>query len=328
MKVLITRKIPRAGIEILRKHALELDYRQGPPLTDAELKEAIKGVDAILPVIPDKITKEVLEAAGDNLKIVAHYAVGYDNIDVEAASELGIYVSNTPGDLTESVAEHSMALMLTVGRKIVQADAFTTAGNYKYWDPMIFLGPVFREKTLGLVGFGRIGQHFARLARGGFNMRVLYNDVQRNEKAEEEIGATFTSLDDLFEMSDVISIHVPLLPSTKHLITSREIKKMKPTAYIINTARGPIIDEDGLVMALEENWIAGAGIDVFEEEPKVHPKLKELENVVLTPHIGSATREARIEMARMAADNIVEVLINKKPPLNQVNKEVKSPRIK
>ena len=327
MKVLITRKIPRAGIEILRKHAFEIDYRQGPPLTEAELKEAIKGVDAIIPVIPDQITREVLEAAGDNLKIVAHYAVGYDSIDVEAASEMGIYVSNTPGDLTESVAEHSMALMLAVGRKIVQADAFTTAGEYKFWDPLIFLGPVFRGKTLGLVGFGRIGQHFARIAKGGFNMRILYNDVKRNEEAESEIGATFTSLDDLFEMSDVVSIHVPLLPSTKHLITSREIKKMKPTAYIINTARGPIIDEDGLAMALEENWIAGAGIDVYEEEPKIHPKLKELDNVVLTPHIGSATREARIEMARMAADNTVEVLANKNPPLNQVNKEVKNPRV-
>lgn len=325
MKVLITRKIPRAGIELLRKHAIEIDYRQGPPLTDAELKDAIKDVDAIIPVIPDQITKEVLEA-GKNLKIVAHYAVGYDNIDVKAASELGIYVTNTPGDLTESVAEHAMALMLAAGRKIVQADAFTTAGNYKFWDPMIFLGPVFRGKTLGIVGFGRIGQHLAKIAKGGFNMRILYHDVQQNEEAEREIGASFVSLDELFEMSDIISIHVPLLPSTRHLITSREFKKMKPTAYLINTARGPIIDEDALVLALEENWIAGAGIDVYEEEPKVNPKLKVLNNVILTPHIGSATREARIEMARMAAANVIEVLINKKKPIHPVNKEVKNPR--
>ena len=322
MKVLITREIPRAGIELLRKHAIELDYRKGPPLSDSEIKKAIKGVDAIIAVIPDQITKEVLEAADENLKIVAHYVVGYDNIDVEAASKLGIYVSNTPGDLTESVAEHSMALMLTVGRKIVQADRFTRAGKYKYWDPMIFMGPVFAGKTLGLVGLGRIGKHFARLAKGGFNMRILYHDVKRDEDTETELGALYTSLDDLLEQSDVVSIHVPLLPSTKHLIGMKEFKKMKPTAYLINTSRGPVIDEDAMIIALKENWIAGAGIDVYEEEPKIRQDLKDLENVVLTPHIGSATREARIQMARMAAENIIEVLINKKPPINQVNKEI------
>lgn len=326
MKVLITREIPRAGIELLRKHALELDYRKGPPLSDDELKKAINGVDAIIPVIPDQITKEVLKAAGENLKVVAHYAVGYDSIDVEAASKMGIYVSNTPGDLTESVAEHSMALMMTVGRKIVQADKFTRAGKYKYWNPMIFLGPVFAGKTLGLIGLGRIGTHFAKLAKGGFNMRILYNDVKRNEAAEAELGALYTSLDNLLEQSDVVSIHVPLLPSTKHLIGIQEIKKMKPTAYLINTSRGPIVNEDALIMALEGDWIEGGGIDVYEEEPNMRQELKELDNVVLTPHIGSATREACIEMARMAAENVIEVLINKKTPINQVNKEIKNPR--
>lgn len=327
MKVLITREIPRAGVELLRKHAIEIDYRKGAPLSQQELIDAVKDVDGIIPVIPDQINKEVLEAA-KNLKIVAHYAVGYDNIDVETASNLGIYVSNTPGDLTESVAEHALALMLTVGRKIVPAHEFTKKGDYKYWDPMIFLGPVFRGKTLGLVGFGRIGQFLAKLAKGGFNMRILYSDVKRNEDAEKEIGAIYTDLDSLLGESDIVSIHVPLLPSTKHLITERELRKMKPNAYIINTARGPIIDEDALVVALRENWIEGAGIDVYEEEPKIHPGLKDLSNAVLTPHIGSATREARIEMARMAAENIIEVLINKKAPINQVNKEVKKPRIK
>jgi len=322
MRVLITREIPRAGIELLRKHALELDYRKGPPLSDKELKEAIKDVDAIIPVIPDQITKEVLEAAGENLKIVAHYAVGYDSIDVDAASEMGIYVSNTPGDLTESVAEHSMALMLAAGRKVGQADKFTREGKYKYWDPMIFLGPVFAGKTLGLVGLGRIGKHFARLAKGGFNMRILYNDVKRDEDSEQELGALYTKLDDLLEQSDVVSIHVPLLPSTRHLIGLSEFKKMKPTAYLINTSRGPVIDEDAMILALKENWIEGAGIDVYEEEPKIRQDLKDLENVILTPHIGSATREARIEMARMAAENVIEVLINKKPPINKVNKEI------
>lgn len=327
MKVLITRKIPRAGIELLRKHPdLELDYRKGPPLSNSELKKAIKDTEGIISVIPDKIAKDVLKS-GENLKIVANYAVGYDNIDVAFADSLGIHVSNTPGDLTIAVAEHSMALMLAVGRKIVEADAFVTAGKYKFWDPMIFLGPEFHEKTLGLLGFGRIGQYFGKIAKGAFNMRLVYNDVKRNEEGEAKLGAIYTSIDELLEVSDIVSIHVPLLPSTRHLITSRELKKMKPTAILINTARGPIIDEDALAVALEENWIDGAGIDVYEEEPKIYPKLKKLSNVVLTPHIGSATREARIGMARLAANNIIEVLINKKTPINPVNKGIKNARV-
>ena len=248
--------------------------------------------------------------------MVSNYAVGYDNIDVKAATEMKIYVSNTPGDLTESVAEHAMALMLTVGRKIVAADRFVREGKYKYWDPMIFLGPVFSGKTLGLVGFGRIGQWFAKLAKGAFNMRILYTDISKNESAEKEFGAIYVSMDELLEQSDIVSLHVPLLPSTKHLITRREIKKMKPAAILINTSRGPIIDEDDLCVALRENWISGAGIDVYEQEPKIYAGLKELKNIVLTPHIGSATHEARIEMARMAAANVIEGLINKKPPIS------------
>lgn len=318
MKVLITREIPRAGIDLLRKHAeLELDYRKGAPLSDSELKKAIKDADAVISVIPDQITREVLQSA-KNLKIVSNYAVGYDNIDVKAATEMKIYVSNTPGDLTESVAEHAMALMLTVGRKIVAADRFVREGKYKYWDPMIFLGPVFSGKTLGLVGFGRIGQWFAKLAKGAFNMRILYTDISKNESAEKEFGAIYVSMDELLEQSDIVSLHVPLLPSTKHLIPRREIKKMKPAAILINTSRGPIIDEDDLCVALRENWISGAGIDVYEQEPKIYAGLKELKNIVLTPHIGSATHEARIEMARMAAANVIEVLINKKPPISLV----------
>lgn len=219
-----------------------------------------------------------------------------------------------------------MALLMAVGRRIVEADKFTRGGEYLYWDPMIFLGPRFTDKTLGIVGFGRIGQHFAKLARNGFNMNILYNDPNRHPDAEKEYGATFAELGDLLGKSDFISLHVPLLPATKHLITDREFRLMKPTAYLINTARGPIIDEDALILALKENWIAGAGIDVYEEEPKIHAGLKELDNVILTPHIGSATREARIEMSRMAAGNVIEVLINGKPPINLVNKDIKEPR--
>lgn len=316
MKVFITREIPQAGISILEKHpGLEIDIRKGPPLSTEELKKGIADADTIIPVIPDKITKEIIDA-GKKLKLIATYSVGYDHIDVEAATSKKIYVSNTPGDLTEAVAEHCLALMLTIGRRTAEADKYVRAGNYKYWDPMIFLGPKLLGKTLGVIGFGRIGQHFANLARDGLNMVILYNDVVQHPNQ----GATFVSLDELLEKSDVVSLNCNLCEATHHLIGEPEFRKMKPTAYLINTARGPVVHEEALVRALKENWIAGAGLDVFEEEPKVHPDLLGLDNVVLTPHIASATREARIQMARMAAENVVDVLVNKKAPTNIVNK--------
>ncbi|KKU50763.1 MAG: D-isomer specific 2-hydroxyacid dehydrogenase NAD-binding, glyoxylate reductase [candidate division WWE3 bacterium GW2011_GWC1_47_10] len=328
MKVLVTREIPRAGIELLKKRpALELDIRKGPPLSDKDLKKAAVGTSAILCVIPDKITKEVMQAASPTLKLVSTYSVGYDHIDTKAASELGIYVTNTPGDLAQSVAEHSMALLMAVARKIVEADKFMTEKRYKYWDPMIFIGPVLEGKTIGIIGFGRIGQKLAKIAKGGFNMRVLYHDINRDDKAELETGAMYVGLDDLLEKSDFISLHVPLMPSTNHIIGERELKKMKPNAYLINTSRGPVVDEDALAKALKENWIEGAGIDVYENEPNVYPLLRKIPNAILTPHIGSATREARIEMARMAAESIIEVLVDKKSPTYLVNKDIKSPRV-
>ena len=328
MRVLITREIPRAGIDILRKRPqLELDIRKGSPLSDKDLKKSIVGVDAIVPVIPDKITKEVLEAAGPQLKLVAAYSVGYDHIDVPAATSMGIYVSNTPGDLTQAVAEHSFALLMAVARKVVAADRFVADGKYKYWDPMIFLGPTLQGNTIGIVGMGRIGQRMAKIAKSGFDMKVLYHDVTRNDKVEMESGALYVSLDDLLERSDFVSLHVPLMPATHHLIGRNELKKMRPTAILVNTSRGPVIDEDALAVALKENWIEGAGIDVFENEPNIYKLLKQVPNAVLTPHIGSATREARIEMARMVAEDVIEVLLNKKPPINLVNKDLKTPRL-
>jgi glyoxylate reductase len=325
MKVLITRDIPQAGIDILKKFPqIEIDHRQGAPLSTEEMKKAIKGVDGIIPVIPDKITKEVLEAAGPSLKIVAHYAVGYDNIDVEAATGLGIYVSNTPGDLTESVAEHAFALMMSAGKRVVEADTFCRKGDYHYWDPMIFLGPKFKGKKLGVVGFGRIGQHFAKMCKFGLDMDILYFDSKQCVEAEKELGAKKAELEELLNNSDVISLHVNLTENTRHLIGEKQLRMMKPDAIIINTARGPVINEEALAVALKEKWIEGAGLDVFEKEPQIHPDLVKLPNVVLTPHIGSATREARIQMARMAAENIVEVLINRKPPVNLVNTDLAS----
>lgn len=324
MKLLITRKIPQAGIEILEKHPeIELDYRQGPPLSKEALIHAVKDAHAIIPVIPDRIDKDVIEAA-DKLKIIATYSVGYDHIDASAATQKGIYVANTPGDLTESVAEHSLALMMALGRRVVAGDQFVRDGKYKYWDPMLFLGPKFLGKTLGIIGLGRIGTHFAKIAKNGLNMNILYSDPKRSVEREKEVNAKYVTVDELLEHSDVISVHCNLCEETKHLIGEKELRKMKPTAYIINTARGPIIDEAALYTALKENWIEGAALDVFEDEPNVYNGLTELENVVLTPHIASATREARIQMARMAAQNVIDVLIDNKAPSNLVNKELVS----
>lgn len=328
MKVLITREIPQAGLNILQQYReLELDYRKGPPLSEEKLLEAIKGVDGIIPIIPDNITKKVLSAAGKNLRIIATYSVGYDHIDVQNASLKGIYVANTPGDLTESVGEHAFALMMSVARRTSEADRYCRAKKYKYWNPMLMIGPKLMDKTLGIIGFGRIGQHFARMAKYGLDMKILYNDVIRHPEAENLLDAKKVELDYLLENSDIISIHANLSDSTKHLINAQTIRKMKPLAYLINTARGQIVEEDALVEALTEGYIAGAALDVFEDEPKIHPELLKLDNVVLTPHIASATWEARLQMARMAAENVVDVLINNQPPRYIVNKELVDKKI-
>ena len=322
MKVLITREIPKTAYTILKKHtSLEVEMREGAPMSEEELIEAVRDIDALIPVIPDKINDAVISSA-KNLKIIAHYAVGYDNIDIACATRNGIYVSNTPGDLTADVAEYTMALILSIGKKIVEADEYTRHGYYKYWDPMVFLGAKLTGKTLGIIGMGRIGSHLAKIAKSGFGMQVIYYDNKRNDMVEHEQGIIYTALDDLLERSDFVSLHVPLLPTTHHLITERELKKMKPNAFLINTSRGAVVEEDSLYVALKEKWIEGAAIDVFEKEPEMYKGLRDLNNIILTPHIASATREARIQMAKMAAENVVEVLINKRPPLNLVNNDV------
>lgn len=323
MKLLITRKLPQAGLELLSEHPeIQIDYRQGPPLTLIELEKAIKGVDAIIPVIPDKITSDVIKAAGSQLKIIATYSVGYDHIDLKSATQNHVYVSNTPGDLTESVAEHTFALMLALGRNVIVADDYVRAQEYKFWDPMIFLGPQFSKKTLGIVGFGRIGQHLAKIAYSGLDMQILYTDKNNVLEAEKAYKAKKVTLDELLQNSDVISLNCNYSKENHHLINEHNIHLMKPTSYLINTARGAIIDEQALVEALKQNIIEGAALDVFENEPQINSELLHLKNVILTPHIGSATREARIQMARMAALNVIEVLINKKPPINLVNTEL------
>jgi glyoxylate reductase len=315
MKVLITREIPQVGIDLLKEHKeIELDYRKGAPLSKEELRKAIKDVDAIIPVIPDQIDKEIIESA-ENLKVIATYSVGYDHIDLDSATSKNVYVGNTPGDLTEAVAEHSLALMMSLGRRVAEADRFCRAKKYDYWDPMSFIGPKFMNKTLGIIGF-------ARMAKYGLNMKILYTDTMAHPEGENLLDAEKVSLEYLLGNSDVVSLHVNLTEDTKHMIDSDQFRLMKPLAILINTARGPIIDENALVTALKDNIIAGAALDVFENEPKIHPDLFKFKNVILTPHIASATWEARIQMARMAVENVLDVLVDKKPPRYLVNKEL------
>lgn len=257
----------------------------------------------------------MLEAWKGSVKIVANYAVGYDNVDVAAAKELGITISNTPDVLTETVAEHTFALMLAIAHRVAEADKFMRAGKYIGWEPELLLGTDLSHKTLGIVGLGRIGSRVAHHGAKGFDMRVLYYDVKRNGDFEKEVGAEFRAApEDIFKEADFVSIHVPLLPTTHHLVNAERLRLMKPTAYLVNTSRGPIVDEKALAEALRDKIIRGAAIDVFENEPAMEPMLKDLDNIIVTPHIASATEETRQKMGEVAAKNILEVLAGNPAP--------------
>jgi lactate dehydrogenase-like 2-hydroxyacid dehydrogenase len=289
-------------------------------LTGAELLEKINGCDAILSLLTDKIDDAALDAAGPQLKIVANMAVGFDNIDLTAATARGVMATNTPGVLTEATADHAWALLFAVARRIPESEKFLRAGKFKSWGPLLFLGGDVTGRTLGIIGAGRIGHAVAMKSRG-FNMRVLYADELPNPKLEQEIGGRKVRVEELLRESDFVSVHVPLLPSTQHLINANSLRMMKRTAYLINTSRGPVVDEAAVAEALKNGVIAGAALDVFENEPLVHPELLKLDNVVLTPHTASATIETRSKMAMMAAENIIAALAGHRPP-NLVNGEV------
>lgn len=318
MKIFITRLIPDKGINLLKEKGYEVVISpHDRVLTKEELIEAISKdqYDAVLCLLTDKIDEEVLDAAGKQCRIFANYAVGFDNIDVKAAEERGIAITNTPGVLTDSVAEHAFTLMLALAHRVSEADRFMRAGKYQGWAPMLLLGVDISKKTLGIIGLGRIGSRVAHHAARGFDMRIVYYDVRRSEEFEKEYGAEFReNPDDVFKEADFISIHVPLLPTTKHLVDARRLGLMKKTAYLVNTSRGPVVDETALVDALKNAIIAGAGLDVFENEPDLASGLAELENVILTPHIASATDEARQAMSEIAAVNIIETLEGRTPP--------------
>jgi len=317
----ITRQIPEDGIALLKKfcRTVEINPYDRPLIYD-ELLRQVKGRDAILTMLSDRVDAKLISEA-ENLKIIANYAVGYENINIKTATAKGIIVTNTPGVLTDSTADMAWALLFSVARRIVESDKLVRTGKFMGWSPTLLLGSDLIGKTLGIVGAGRIGTAMAMRSRG-WCMKVLYTtQSNRNVVLEEMLGAKRVDLETLLKESDFISIHIPLSEKTKHLIGTKELSMMKRTAYLINTARGAVIDEAALVIALKNKQIAGAGLDVYEEEPKLKPGLAELDNVVLAPHLGSATVGTRTKMAIMTVENIIAVL-SKQKPKNCVNPEV------
>jgi len=296
---------------------IAVDYNPGDvPLPKADLIARLRGKDGLICQIVTTVDDEVL-AAAPGLKVVANVAVGYNNIDVAAARRRGIVVTHTPDVLTETTADFAWALLMAAARRVIEADRYARSGEWKAWKWDLLWGLDVHGKTIGILGFGRIGRAVARRA-GGFGMRVLYHDaVRADASAERELRATFTPFDVLLRESDFVSVHTPLLADTRHLIDERALRSMKRTAVLVNAARGPIVDEAALVRALEQGWIAAAGLDVFEEEPKIHPGLLPLANVVLAPHIASASRDTRLAMATLAVRNCLAVLEGK-PPITAV----------
>ncbi len=317
-KIFVTRKIPEAGVNKLKSAGYEVEVNpEDRVLAKDELISYLKNgkYDAVLALLTDKLDADVFQAAGAQCKIFANMAVGFDNADIEAAKKAGIMVSNTPGVLTDTVAEHTFALMLAIAHRVAEADRFARAGKYHGWEPMMLLGTDLSYKTIGILGLGRIGSRVAYHAVKGFNAKAIYYDVTRNEEFEKELGATFMATpEEVLREADFVSIHVPLLPATRHLINAERLKMMKPTAYLVNTSRGPVIDEKALAEALQNKIIKGAAIDVFENEPTIEPMLLKLDNIILTPHIASATEATRDKMAELAAENIISALSGEEPP--------------
>jgi glyoxylate reductase len=319
-RVYVTRSIPEAGLRLLREHAEARVWEDElPPPRDVLLREAADA-DGLLTLLTEKVDAELLEHA-PRLKGVSQMAVGYDNIDVAACTARGIAVANTPDVLTDTTADLAFALILATSRRIVEADRYTREGKWKTWGPTLLLGQDVHNATLGILGLGRIGAGVARRARG-FDMQVLYNDGHRNGEMEAALGVEFRDMYDLLRESDFVSIHTRLTEETRHMIGARELACMKPSAVLINTSRGPVVDQKALYEALRDRRIWAAGLDVFEEEPlSLDDPLLTLDNVVVLPHIGSASYKTRDRMAEMAAENLLAVLRGERAP-NTVNPEV------
>lgn len=306
-KMYVTRLLPKPAMDKLQAY---FDLTVNPDdrvLTSTEIRENIQDKDALLCLLTDTIDKSIMDAC-KNLKVISNYAVGFNNIDIQEATRRGIPVCNTPGILTETTADLTWALIFSIARRIVESDAFTRAGKFKGWGPLDFLGTDIYDKTIGIVGMGRIGQAVAKRARG-FNMNIIYTAHTPKDIPE----AKFVFLETLLKTADFVTLHTPLSAETLHLIGEPELKLMKKTAYLINTTRGPVVDETALVQALKNNLIAGAGLDVYENEPQLTEGLAQLPNTVLLPHIGSATTETRTAMGLMAAENAIAIFKGEKP---------------
>jgi len=313
-EVLITRKIPAAGMELIRGSCVVRLWEEDHPIPKERLLAMAAGVDGIVCLLSDPMGGDVIAAAGPKLKVIATMAVGFDNIDLDEATRRGIVVGNTPGVLTEATADLTLALILSLGRRIVEGDRLVRSGRWTGWAPKKLVGADFNGKTLGIVGLGRIGKAVARRAKG-FGLNVIYHNRRRLAEPEEAaIPARYVSLEELVRESDFLSLHCPLNQESYHLIGKEQLEQMKPRAYLINVARGPVVDEAALVEALRKKQIAGAALDVYEQEPKLSPGLAELPNVVLAPHLGSASIETRNRMAVMTAENLLAGLKGGLPP--------------
>jgi lactate dehydrogenase-like 2-hydroxyacid dehydrogenase len=312
-RVLVTKRIYPEAMALLREHA-EVDYEATDDGLDAAgLAARLAGKQAVVSQLTDKFDAAVIERL-EGLRIIANVAVGFDNVDVPAATRRGILVSNTPDVLTDTTADLAFALLLAAARRLVEGHQFVHSGAWSKWRIDLLVGHDAHHRTLGILGMGRIGQAVARRARG-FSMRVLYHDARRApEEVEKELGLEFVSREELLRECDFLSLHVPLTPATRHTIGAAELRAMKPTAILVNTARGPVVDEAALAEALAQGVIAGAGLDVFEREPAVHPTLLKLDNVVVAPHIGSASIDTRRAMSMLAVENAVAALEGRRPP--------------
>ncbi|BBB33665.1 glyoxylate reductase [Thermotomaculum hydrothermale] len=314
MKVFVTKKIPEIGINYLKERGFEVNVREEEGIIpDNQLIEALKKYDGIISMLSDNLSKEVLKHA-EKTRVISNYAVGYNNIDVEYAREKGIIVTNTPDVLTYATAELAFGLMLSASRRIVEGDRFTREGKFKGWEPLLFLGKTLDNATVGIVGMGRIGQKFAEML-SGFNVKIIYYS-----KTKKDLPYKFVDFETLLKESDLISLHLPLTKESKHMFTENEFEKMKDGVVFINTARGAIVKESDLIKALKKGKIAFAGLDVYEFEPEISDELKKMQNVVILPHIGSATEKARNDMSMLVAKNIEAVLRGGKAitPVNQV----------
>lgn len=320
-KVLITRQFFDEAINVIKTVAdVEIYPSAEDPIPRNVLLDKVHDLDGLLPMLTDKVDQTLLDR-GKNLKVVSNYAVGYNNIDVAEATKHGVMVTNTPDVLTDTTADCAFMLLMAISRRLVEVDKFVRDGKWvKAWGPKMLLGSDITGKTLGIIGLGRIGKAMVPRAKG-FNMKILYHNRNPDPEADK-LGVEYKTMDEILAESDYISLHVPLNEKTKHLIGETELKKMKKTAYLINTARGPVVDEKALTKALKEHWIAGAGLDVLYEEPtNPNNPLLELDNVIVAPHIGSATTETRLAMAMKAATNLTAALKGKRPP-DLLNPEV------